>query len=78
MDIGRAFSALTKDPRWKGKIAVGVLISLVPIVNLAAVGWGIRYVAMCASGRDTELPDHQDLQCAVHPSGRLARIMRVR
>jgi len=57
MDIGRAFSALTKDPRWKGKIAIGVLISLVPIVNLAVTGWGIRYVAMCARGRDTELPD---------------------
>ncbi|TLM98571.1 MAG: DUF4013 domain-containing protein, partial [Actinobacteria bacterium] len=56
MEVGRAFSAPFKDPKWFQKALLGVVFAWIPLVNLAVVGWGMEYLRRVANGRDEELP----------------------
>ncbi len=62
MDIGRAFSFVIDDDEWVKKIAIGGVISLIPIVGSFVIsGYSIEVArrAFTASGVD-ELPDWDD------------------
>jgi outer membrane biosynthesis protein TonB len=61
MQVGRAFGAPLKDPKWLGKIVIGVLILFVPVLNIAVTGWGIQYVRDSATGSENILPSWSDL-----------------
>jgi hypothetical protein len=41
VDFKRGITFLFQDPRWLIKIGIGTLIVLVPILNLAAIGYSL-------------------------------------
>ncbi len=61
MEISRGFRAPFKDAKWTGKVAIGVLVSAVPVLNVAVSGWGIEYVRLAATGQENQLPEWGNL-----------------
>lgn len=57
MEFKRALSFPTADPNWVGKVLIGTLISLVPILNLAGIGYTADVMRNVAQGRETPLPE---------------------
>jgi hypothetical protein len=57
MDFGRALSFVRQDPGWVGKVILGSLISLVPILNFAAYGYMLDVIRNVYEGRETPLPE---------------------
>ena len=58
LDYRRALVAFTKDPEWKRKLGVGVLVSLIPYVGMVwLTGWEMEYQRNVAWGQDESLPD---------------------
>jgi hypothetical protein len=58
IDYRRAFAAIRKDPLWKRKLALGVLIQLIPYVGTVwMLGWEMEYQRNVAWGNDEHLPD---------------------
>ena len=51
MDIGLSFSYMFEDKDWIKKILIGGLISLIPIVNFAALGYVVQLVRNTRDGR---------------------------
>ena len=60
MDYGKAFTFLFNDKKWIGKFLVGVVISLVPIVNFAGYGYMIQLLKNVRDGAEETLPDWDD------------------
>lgn len=61
MDIGRAFSSVTKDPDWVKKVLIGGLMVLIPIIGwLLLIGYGVAIVRRVYEGNDTLLPAWDD------------------
>jgi hypothetical protein len=60
MDIGKSFSFVTADKDWVKKVAIGGVVSIVPIVNLMAIGYGIRVLRNVAEDRANPLPEWDD------------------
>jgi hypothetical protein len=60
MDYGKSFSYTFKDEKWISKFLVGVVVSLIPIVNLAAVGYIVELVRNVRDGLKTPLPEWDD------------------
>ena len=60
MDLALAFGGLTylfKDKSWVGKLLLGAVIALIPIIGwLAIIGWGIEMLRRRANGEEG-LPD---------------------
>jgi hypothetical protein len=61
MDFGRAFTYVYEDERWFEKVAVGALISLVPILNFSLSGYQAVVIGNVARGESRPLPAWQDL-----------------
>ncbi len=57
MDIGISFSYMFQDKDWLKKILIGGLISLVPIVNFAALGYVVQIVRNVRDGQILPLPE---------------------
>ncbi|PWH20913.1 MAG: hypothetical protein DDG58_00470, partial [Ardenticatenia bacterium] len=57
MDIGIAFSYMFQDRDWLKKILIGGVISLIPIVNFAALGYVVQLVRNVRDGQDLPLPE---------------------
>lgn len=58
IEIGAAFRAPFRDPGWKGTLGLLALVQMVPVVTLAAVGWGMAYQRVVANqGVDATIPD---------------------
>jgi hypothetical protein len=57
MDIGLSFSYMFEDKDWIKKILIGGLISLIPIVNFAALGYVVQLVRNTRDGRPLPLPE---------------------
>ncbi|HWQ15937.1 MAG TPA: DUF4013 domain-containing protein [Roseiflexaceae bacterium] len=58
MDIGRAFSFVTKDESWVTKVLLGGLITLIPILGtLATYGYSYKLARNVARGQERPLPD---------------------
>ena len=60
MDYGKSFTYIFKDDKWIGKFLVGVVISLVPIVNFAGYGYMLQVVKNVRDGEEHPLPDWDD------------------
>jgi hypothetical protein len=60
MDIGKSFSFVTGDKDWVKKVAIGGVVTIVPIVNLMASGYGIRVLRNVAEERANPLPEWDD------------------
>lgn len=57
MNVGKSFTFVFEDEKWISKIVIGGLISLVPIVNLAAWGYFLETLRRVAEGEERPLPD---------------------
>lgn len=57
MDIGRAFNYPRNDPGWITKLLILGLVSIVPILNLAGVGYMMEGVRRVTRGDDSLLPE---------------------
>jgi hypothetical protein len=57
MDIGVSFSYMFEDKDWLKKILIGGLVSLVPIVNFAALGYVVQIVRNVRDGHALPLPE---------------------
>lgn len=61
MDLGKSLGFVFEDERWISKVLIGGVISVVPILNLAAVGYAIRTLRNVAEGVAHPLPEWDDL-----------------
>ena len=57
MDFGRGLSFVRQDPNWLVKTLLGSVISLVPILNFAATGYGLDVLRNVHAGHETPLPE---------------------
>ncbi len=60
MDIGKAFTYVFDDPNWIVKILIGGIVSLIPIVDFAAVGYALTALRNVAEERPNPLPEWGD------------------
>jgi hypothetical protein len=60
MEIGRSFTFPFQDRSWFSKLLIAALISLVPIVNFALVGWMVEIARRVMSHELEELPGWDD------------------
>jgi hypothetical protein len=60
MDYGKSFTFVFEDEKWLSKFAVGVLVSLVPIVNLASYGYMVQLLKNVRDGQEYPLPEWDD------------------
>lgn len=61
MDLAKAFGFVFEDEQWLKKLLIGGVVSLVPILNLAAVGYMLRTLRNVAAGEERPLPEWDDL-----------------
>lgn len=57
MDIGKSVGFVFEDKDWVPKVLIGGLVSLIPIVNLAAEGYALRTMRNVAAGEERPLPE---------------------
>ena len=60
MDYGKSFTFVFEDKKWISKFAVGVLISLVPVINFATYGYVIQLLKNVRDGVEEPLPEWDD------------------
>lgn len=60
MDIGRAFTFTFEDKDWLKKVAIGGLVTMVPILNFVAMGYAVRTLRNVREGRELPLPEWDD------------------
>ena len=61
MEIGKSFSYPFEDNQWISKLGLGALISLVPILNFAWIGYTVETMKNVIAGEPRPLPDWSDL-----------------
>jgi hypothetical protein len=60
MDYGKAFTFVFDDEEWVQKIVIGGILSLIPIVNLIVLGYGLKVLKNVADGEEKPLPKWDD------------------
>ncbi len=60
MDWGKSFTYVFDDKDWVTKLLIGGLLSLIPVVNLVAVGYALRALKNVAEGAAQPLPAWDD------------------
>jgi len=60
MDIGRSFVYVFDDDDWLQKIAIGGIVTLIPILDFVALGYSIRALKNIRDGRELPLPEWDD------------------
>jgi hypothetical protein len=60
MDIGKSVGYVFEDENWLTKVLVGGVIGLIPIVNLATIGYAVRTLQNVVEGRERPLPAWDD------------------
>ena len=60
MNLERALKFPFDDEEWLQKLLIGGLINIVPIVNFATWGWGLRAFKNITEGQETPLPEWSD------------------
>jgi hypothetical protein len=61
MDIGKSFTYIFEDKKWISKLLIGVLISWVPILQLALGGYANEIIRRVEGQHPEPLPDWDDL-----------------
>jgi hypothetical protein len=61
MNFGKSFSYMFDDENWVSKFLVGIVISMVPILNFAWAGYGIGIMRNMARGMEKPLPSWDNL-----------------
>lgn len=61
MNLGRALRFAFEDATWPSKAGIGAVLSIVPILNFAAVGYEVQVARRVAAGHGGELPAWDDL-----------------
>lgn len=57
MDVGSSFTYMFQDRDWLKKILIGGVITLIPIVNFAALGYMVQVVRNVRDGQELPLPE---------------------
>lgn len=60
MDVGKSIGFVFEDESWVQKVLLGGVVSLIPIVDLAAAGYALRTLRNVAAGKERPLPDWSD------------------
>jgi len=60
MDYGKSFTFVFEDEKWISKFVIGVLITLVPIVNFATYGYMVQLLKNVRDGEEYPLPEWDD------------------
>jgi hypothetical protein len=60
MDIERSIKFPFEDEEWLQKLLIGAVVNVVPIVNLAAIGYSLQAAKNVIDGQDTPLPEWSD------------------
>lgn len=61
VEYRRAFADIRKDPHWKRKLALGVLIALIPYLGTVwMIGWEMQYQRNVAWGEEARIPEWSD------------------
>lgn len=61
MDIARAFTYVTEDENWQNKTVITLVIGVIPLINLAAIGWMLDLINNMLDGQQKPMPDWDDL-----------------
>lgn len=61
MNLGRAFTYATDDPSWQQKVIYTLVIGVIPIVDLAVLGWAIDLIRNMLDGVEHPMPEWFDL-----------------
>ncbi len=61
MEIGKAFTYVFDDKKWLSKVGLGALISIVPILNFAWVGYLVQVVRNVENSQLEPLPEWSNL-----------------
>lgn len=61
MDFGKAFSYPFQDSNWISRIIIGGIINLIPILNLAAIGYTLAQMKRVARGEEVPLEEWNDI-----------------
>ena len=61
MDLGRAFSYAFEDEEWTTKLGITAVIGIIPIINLAVLGWALDLIKNMLNGVEKPMPDWSDL-----------------
>jgi hypothetical protein len=61
MNFGKSFTYMFEDTNWVSKFLVGIVISMVPILNIAWAGYGIGIMRNMARGMEKPLPSWDNL-----------------
>jgi hypothetical protein len=56
-NFGASFTYMFKDSNWVTKYLIGILIAIVPILNLAWAGYGVGIIRNMAQGKENPLPE---------------------
>ena len=60
MDVGKSVGYVFEDQKWTNKLLIGMLVSIVPIVNFALLGWVIDIMRNVSQRQATPLPEWSD------------------
>ncbi len=60
MDYGKSLTFVFEDKNWISKFLVGVVITLIPFVNLASYGYMIQVLKNVRDGEEHPLPEWDD------------------
>jgi hypothetical protein len=60
MDIGKSFSYVFDDKDWLKKIAIGGILSIIPIVNFIPMGYSLRVIKNVSERKLSPLPEWDD------------------
>jgi hypothetical protein len=61
MNFGKSFTYMFEDTNWVSKFLLGIVISMVPILNIAWAGYGIGIMRNMARGMEKPLPSWDNL-----------------
>jgi hypothetical protein len=60
MDVGKSVGYVFEDQKWTNKLLIGMLVSIVPIVNFALLGWVIDIMRNVTKREPYPLPTWDD------------------
>ena len=60
MDVGKSVGYVFEDQKWTNKLLIGMLVSIVPIVNFALLGWVVDIMRNVSQRQPNPLPEWSD------------------